>query len=163
MLLAGAAALFLLKGKGKPATGLGSSNGAGDGTGSDADVGGGAADGSGGGGSAGGVTRPPNVSSDPDGYNTEVFPNPLAVRSALKLMGYDIAINNDPIGSKDQQHPAALAFQAHYNQASSMGFHGAKGELKMDGWMGADSLNAIEIIFIYSNGPGEDEWAAMHT
>jgi len=153
LLLAGAAALFLLKGKGKPATGTGSGNG----TDSDADVGGGAADGSGGGGSgsgSGGYVSPPNISGDPEGYNTELYGDPHPVRMGLAYLGYDIALNTEPVGSQSSPNAAALQFQKDYNKGAGDGLQMTQGplsgqpitgHLKEDGWPGDDTLNALEL------------------
>ena len=90
LLLAGAAALFLLKGKGKPAAKTGGLAIDPEGDASDADVGGGAADGSGGG-SGGGVKNiktVPNPSLDPKGYDTQRWQDGYDVRVALASLGY---------------------------------------------------------------------------
>ena len=161
-----AAAAFLLMGRKKdePAvvgdgTATGSAN-----SDSDEDVGGGPVGGGsgGGGGSSQSGNPPPNVSGDSAGYSTTLYPGPLPVRVGLISIGYDVGLNDQPVGSEDVSNPHAAAFQAHYNQASSTGFHGAQGELEMDGWMGPNSLNALEIILQYNKDGGEDDWAAMN-
>jgi hypothetical protein len=158
-----------MKSKKKSEPALPTATGEEPGTSSDEDVGGGPAGGgpSNGGGNGGGggpsLDNPPNRSGDSAGYNTTLFPSPLPVRVGLKSFGYDVdVLSTNPVGGKDDPNIHAQAFQAHYNQAASSGFHGAVGELKMDGWMGANSLNALEIILQYRKDGGEDNWGAIN-
>jgi hypothetical protein len=80
-----------------------------------------------------------------------------AVREALRSLGYPIALNNNPVGGRNNPNRFARAFQAHYNQASSAGEFNAKGTLLMDGIAGEHTLNALERVLA---SPDKSDWAA---
>lgn len=77
-----------------------------------------------------------------DGYNTELFPNPRAVRRALKRLGYKISLVNTKV-------PGAIVrqFQKDFNLCA----HAQGWEiLKIDHIAGAQTLRALEIALTYA-------------
>lgn len=90
---------------------------------------------------------PPNVSGKAAGYNTERFPDSLAVRRALDFLGYSMALTNMPPPASD-----VVAFQNDYNEASEESFGGAQGYLDDDGVPGKFTLRALEIAAFGTDG-----------
>lgn len=92
--------------------------------------------------------RPPNISKDPQGYNTKLFPNSRAVRKALRHLGYKVSLTNTP-------PPKVIVrqFQKHYNHCAIKRFH-KWGSLKVDGIAGRNTLNAIEIAMTFARKRG---------
>ncbi len=99
----------------------------------------------------GGPARPPNTSGDPEGYNSDAFRGPLAVRTGLNVVGYNMALNTNPIPEKDHR---VGRFQLDYNKVSAAVAAGRldenyaiipTGKLQNDGIAGKNFLNALEI------------------
>ena len=169
VLLAGAAALFLLKGKGKPADKTGGLAIDPEGDASDADVGGGAADGSGGG-SGGGVKNiktVPNPSLDPKGYDTQRWQDGYDVRVALASLGYlpVSALIEQPL-TDSAARSAVKKFQKDYNagdatvELGQFAGEAVPGYLEEDkGLAGKNVLNALEIVVV---GFPDGTWAAYY-
>ena len=67
----------------------------------------------GGGGVASG--NPPNMSGNPEGYNTKLFPSPLAVRIAMKALGYSVEIEGEPLMGYAETHGEVQRFQNDWN------------------------------------------------
>ncbi|MCA9686020.1 MAG: hypothetical protein KC457_27860 [Myxococcales bacterium] len=70
-------------------------------------------EGSGSGGVASG--NPPNMSGNPEGYNTKLFPSPLAVRIAMKALGYSVEIEGEPLVGFAETHGEVQHFQEDWN------------------------------------------------
>jgi hypothetical protein len=92
-------------------------------------------------------SRPPNVSRDPAGYNTEMYPDPKSVRRGLDFLGYDMPIVNVP-----PPDDAVGAFQEDWNEAVASGFAGATGKLSVDRVPGKYTLRALEIATSGTDG-----------
>lgn len=107
---------------------------------------------------------PPNVSGDPAGYNTALFPDSKAVRGALKFLGYPV---NDTLTTPP---PASQVkrFQGHYNQSSIMEQYDATGWLAEDGVPGKMTLRGLELAISGTDGPDLGDfvrgfaWAQEH-
>ena len=67
----------------------------------------------GGGGVASG--NPPNMTGNPEGYNTKLFPSPLAVRIAMKALGYSVEIEGEPLMGYAETHGEVQRFQNDWN------------------------------------------------
>ena len=69
------------------------------------------------GGTGGGVAsgNPPNMSGNPEGYNTKLFPSPLAVRIAMKALGYSVEIEGEPLVGYAETHGEVQRFQNDWN------------------------------------------------
>ncbi len=98
----------------------------------------------------------PNISGDPAGYNTKAYPNFLAFRNGLNMLGYGVEL-------KDEKPPASKvrAFQNDWNEVSAgvargvvkgpwafkpRGYHYVKGgKIGADGVPGKDVANALQI------------------
>jgi len=91
--------------------------------------------------------HPPNVSADPLGYNTALFPDHRAVRKALRSIGYDA-----PDENKLAPSGAVMNFQVDYNTASQESFQDARGTLVLDGIPGKYTLRALELATNGTNG-----------
>jgi len=98
---------------------------------------------------------PPNVSGDPAGYNTELFPDPKSVRNALRFLGYPVNENltTPPPASQVKR------FQGHYNQSSIMEQYDAVGYLAEDGVPGKLTLRGLEIAVSGTDGPDLGDFA----
>jgi len=160
LMLAGVAALFLLKGKKGGGTAAKPTFPPADGQlgDSDANVGGGAADGSStsggsGGGTSGGTSPqpsnpPPNLSGYPEGYNTMLWASPRNVRDMLSFLGYGVAISDAPL----VENAHVKQFQKDYNTTVAHGIangvktYEAEGNLSTEGTAGKHTLNGLEII-----------------
>ena len=95
--------------------------------------------------------RVPNISNHPSGYNSVAFPGPLAIRTGLNVVGYNMALNHNPIPEKDHR---VGRFQLDYNKVSSAVAKGEldgdfawkpTGKLQNDGIAGKNFVNALEI------------------
>lgn len=109
------------------------------------------------------IGKPPNTSGDPEGYNTELFPHPGAVRMALITTGYKVAVSGDPLVTEGQSNAEVQRFQSDWNKV----IHGLdsgkvefptpvddpsklkqfRGLLVVDGIPGKNTLNGLEIAF----------------
>lgn len=126
-------------------------------------AGGGDGGGGGGGGGSGGSsrsTRPPNVSGDPAGYDTKLWPTGLPVRLGLNVLGYKISAMSAPLSSAGDM-AVVKTFQADWNSvvagvaskkvpvppagAKPVYLASIKGRLDVDGVANAATLNALEI------------------
>ncbi|EDM79623.1 hypothetical protein PPSIR1_21384 [Plesiocystis pacifica SIR-1] len=115
---------------------------------------------SGGGSSGTGRARgkPPNISLDPEGYNTILWPRPGPIRMAMLSQGYKVEVNDDPLNP----HPQVTRFQRDWNavirgleskkvrlpvevKKSSLLRH-YRGILQVDGIAGKNTLNALEVM-----------------
>lgn len=91
--------------------------------------------------------RVPQMTQDPEGYNTQMFPNAAAVQGTLAGLGYPQALQ----GSNAFRN-AVRAFQRHWNivsQAGMMPESLAGTELPVDGIAGAQTLRALEWANIF--------------
>lgn len=94
--------------------------------------------------------RPPNISQDPAGYNTKMFPGHQSVADILMYLGYRGEDGNALIRQ----------FQRHWNLVISrialvpdrygeIPFaHVPQGNLRVDGEIGPNTLNALEVAMI---------------
>lgn len=99
---------------------------------------------------------PSNMSKDPNGYNSKIFPSTFTIKLAFTFLGYDVGIlKKTPEGVDEIINPAIVKmFQKDYNAISSYGidggsFEGIKipkdmGHLFEDGNIGPHVLNALE-------------------
>ena len=86
-------------------------------------------------------TPPPNVSGDPAGYNSTLYPDVMSVRKGLNFLGYPVV--ND---IQTAIPPSVVKqYQGDHNQAAILGFGDAVGWLNEDGVPGAYTLRALEI------------------
>ena len=109
--------------------------------------------------------NPPNMSKDPKGYNTELFPGPEPVRLALLAVGgYKVDFSDQQLGGDDDSHPEVERFQADYNKVIRGIDKGRvklptdgkepkkldylRGILVVDGIPGKNTLKALEIVFV---------------
>jgi hypothetical protein len=133
------------------------------------------------GGSSGSKTRalgkPPNISGDPMGYNTKVWPSPGPVRLALKAAGYEVPYSTEPLTnpSKPVDEQVRL-FQRDWNRvingidsgkvklpsdpADPSLIRSLRGLLDDDGVPGKNTLNALEIV-TGNFGKNSIRWPAM--
>lgn len=123
--------------------------------------------GSSGGGSSGGSPsgrasgKPPNISGDPEGYNTTRFPSPGPVRMALITMGYKVEANDETLVPNNKPNAEVRRFQTDWNRVIR-GIDSGKvklpdinepqlkhyrGLLDEDGIPGKNTLNALEIVW----------------
>lgn len=92
--------------------------------------------------------NPPNISGDPDGYNTERWPNTQAACMGGGALGYafypDCSAGN--LTSNLQFTKAIVKkFQGDYNKiALHPGWGGIRGKLDVDGVVGVNTFNAME-------------------
>lgn len=107
-----------------------------------------------------GPERPHSDSRDPAGYNTRIFRNEEDVGRALNLLGY-----NSPDGNamlRDfQRHWNGVVTKLNYNPTRYQSIPFVKmpsGMLRVDGLIGADSLNAIETAIINQRTSHELSW-----
>lgn len=105
--------------------------------------------------------NPPNVSGDPQGYNTQRYPHPGAVRLTMTALGYKVAYSAETLVPNNQPHPEVRRFQREWNKVirgldlgrvkfpepvddpSKLKFF--RGVLSDDGIPGKNTLNAMEI------------------
>lgn len=88
---------------------------------------------------------PPNLSGDPEGYNTIIFSGPDQVKEIYGWLGYNIKGFN-----KDAE---VRRFQQNYNAARKGGMFDATGVLFEDGTSGKNTLRALEIAVYGKNNP----------
>lgn len=106
--------------------------------------------------------KPPNISLDPAGYNTILWPRSAPVRMAMLSQGYKVEVNEEALSSKDNPHPQVTRFQRDWNDVirgldkkqvrlpsdvkkSSLLRH-YRGILQVDGIAGKNTLNALEVV-----------------
>ena len=87
--------------------------------------------------------HPPNMSGDPAGYNTKMFPGAMAVRQWLINLGYGVLLNQDTL----VKNAKVKTFQKAYNKVSAASPGANMGTLVVDGTAGKNTLNAIEVAF----------------
>ena len=85
--------------------------------------------------------NPPNLSNDPAGYNTVLFPGPMAVRQWFINLGYSVLLKDTPL----KRNRSVKKFQKDYNKVSKRPGNGSMGTLVVDGTAGRNTLNAVEI------------------
>lgn len=95
-----------------------------------------------------GVAEPPNLTGDPAGYDTSLFPNSRAIRRALAYLGYAVPINDQPL----LDSTAVRRFQEDYNHAASYtpGKFDASVPVTVNGKMDKASLNALDHVLPYA-------------
>lgn len=94
--------------------------------------------------------RPPNISGDPAGYNTQMFRNENDVGMALQYLGYRSPDGNAML-RKFQQHWNLVISRIAYvpDRYRNIPFpHVPQGNLRVDGDIGPHSLNALEIAIV---------------
>ena len=94
--------------------------------------------------------RPPNISNDPSGYNTRLFQNENDVAKALEYLGYRSPDGNAMI-RRFQRHWNLVSSRLAYAPAlyASVQFaHEPIGNLQVDGDIGPNVLNGIEIAIV---------------
>jgi hypothetical protein len=118
--------------------------------------------GGGGGSSKGGraTGKPPNISGDPQGYNTTRFTSPAPVRLTLIFLGFKVESNDQTLVPNNKPHPEVSRFQREWNRvirgidAGKVVFpanmddpllKNLRGLLDEDGIPGKNTLNALEI------------------
>lgn len=126
-------------------------------------------DGSSGGGSGGGGSskkggrasgNPPNISGDPQGYNTTRFSSPAPVRLTMIFLGFKVEHNDQTLVPNNQPNPEVMRFQREWNRvirgidSGRVKFpadmddpllKNLRGVLTEDGIPGKNTLNALEI------------------
>jgi hypothetical protein len=122
-----------------------------------------------GGGGGGGATRgravgtPPNVSGDSNGYNTQRYPHPGAVRLTMTALGYKVEYSAETLVPDGKSNPEVTRFQSEWNKVihgldsgkvkfptpvdDSSKLAAFRGVLTADGIPGKNTLNAMEIAF----------------
>ena len=134
-----------------------------------------------GGSNAGSKTRalgkPPNISGDPAGYNTKVWPSPGPVRLAMKAAGYDVAYSTEPLTNPaNPNNEQVRRFQREWNRvikgidagkvklpsdpADGSLIRNLRGLLDDDGVPGKNTLNALEIVTA-NFGKNTIRWPSM--
>lgn len=99
--------------------------------------------------------NPPNMSGDPEGYNTQRWPDTAMVCKGFGALGYDvrwkdpqnkIQLSCDEHGKVSTFDASQVKqFQRDYNKIALIpGWGGIKGTLAVDGIAGINSMNAIE-------------------
>lgn len=92
--------------------------------------------------------NPPNISEDPEGYNSQRWPNTQTVCAGGGALGYVFFADcNDPNLKANTQFSktAVKQFQRDYNKIALVpGWGGIRGTLGVDGIVGANTLNAME-------------------
>jgi hypothetical protein len=113
--------------------------------------------------------KPPNISGDPEGYNSEIWAGPFPVRSAFAVIGYPVSMSpedmNVGLGGPDpknpQPNPHVTQFQKDWNKVANAVAGGLKiesktaipliskytGKLDVDGIAGPNTLNGLEIAW----------------
>ncbi|WP_106093318.1 hypothetical protein [Enhygromyxa salina] len=108
------------------------------------------------------IGKPPNISGDPEGYNTQRYPHPGSVRLTMTGLGYKVEYNNETLVPNNTPHPEVTKFQNDWNRVIK-GLDSGKvkfpsgsdpsklkpfrGLLDADGIPGKNTLNAMEIAF----------------
>jgi hypothetical protein len=107
------------------------------------------------------VGKPPNVSGDPEGYNTQRFPHPGAVRLTMTALGYKVEYSAETLVPNNQPNTEVTKFQREWNKVihgldsgdvkfpspvdDSSKLKSFRGLLGEDGIPGKNTLNAMEI------------------
>jgi len=113
--------------------------------------------------------KPYNVSGDSAGYNTEWFPNAVAVRTRFVAEGYPVEHMGPKMNDPLIKNAAVKQFQRDYNlvseKLSQLGLRSydhaisgkrvvISGKVNVDGTAGKNTLNALELahkVSIYNN------------
>jgi hypothetical protein len=109
------------------------------------------------------IGKPPNVSGDPEGYNTQRYPHPGAVRLTMTGLGYKVEYNGETLVPNNQPHPQVTKFQNDWNRvirgldsgkvkfptsvSDPSKIAAFRGLVDVDGIPGKNTLNAMEIAF----------------
>jgi hypothetical protein len=109
------------------------------------------------------VGKPPNVSGDADGYNTQRYPHPGAVRLTMTALGYKVEYSAETLVPNGKPNPEVTKFQVEWNKVihgldsgkvkfaspvdDSSKLASFRGLLDADGIPGKNTLNAMEIAF----------------
>ena len=103
---------------------------------------------------------PPNISGDPQGYNTTRFTSPAPVRLTLIFLGFKVESNDQTLVPNNKPHPEVSRFQREWNRiirgidSGKVKFPAGmndplldnlRGSLSEDGIPGKNTLNALEI------------------
>jgi hypothetical protein len=120
-------------------------------------------DGGGGSTRARAIGKPPNVSGDQAGYNTQRYPSPGPVRLTMTVLGYKVEYNNKTLVPDGQGNAEVNRFQVEWNKVihgldsgsvkfptpvdDSSKLAAFRGLLDADGIPGKNTLNAMEIAF----------------
>ena len=107
--------------------------------------------------------NPPNITGDPQGYNTDLWPGPGPARLALLSQGYKVSATDEPLAPEGRPHPQLRRMQEDWNKVIRGIDSGRvklpqdvdepgllkhyRGLLVVDGIPGKNSLNALEILF----------------
>ena len=59
---------------------------------------------------------PPNMTKDPEGYPTGMFPSSGAVRLVMKQLGYAVEYNAEPLYTQGKPHAEVTRFQREWNR-----------------------------------------------
>lgn len=106
------------------------------------------------------IGKPPNMSGDPEGYNTTRFNAPGPVRLTMILLGYKVDANGETLVPNNQPNAEVMRFQREWNRVIR-GLDSGKvkppsvdktsllkllrGLLDEDGIPGKNTLNGLEI------------------
>lgn len=106
--------------------------------------------------------KPPNITNDPAGYNTELWPRPAPIRLAMLSQGYSVRASEKPLSPDDTPHAQVTQLQADWNKVIRGIDRGKvklpskvskpkllkhyRGLLVVDGLVGKNTLNALEVI-----------------
>jgi hypothetical protein len=109
------------------------------------------------------VGKPPNVSGDPEGYNTQRYPHPGAVRLTMTALDYKVEYSAQTLVPNNQPNTEVTKFQREWNKVirgldsgkvvfpspvdDSSKLRDFRGLLDEDGIPGKNTLNAMEIAF----------------
>lgn len=105
-----------------------------------------------------GHARPPNITGNPNGYNTRLFSNPDDVARAMAELGYYWKVDDKFLFSK-----AAKRFQSDYNFVVNQlpsyenlqrikWIRAPRGNVVADGLVGPVTMNALEIALVNQRG-----------
>ncbi len=106
--------------------------------------------------------KPPNITGNSAGYNTELWGRPGPIRLALISQGYSVRANEQPLSPDDTPHAQITQLQSDWNKvirgidsgkvklpkdaSESKLLKHYRGLLVIDGIVGKNSLNALEVI-----------------
>lgn len=109
------------------------------------------------------VGKPPNVSGDSHGYNTQRYPHPGAVRLTMTTLGYKVEFSGETLVPDGEPNPEVKLFQNEWNKVirgldsgkvkfaspvdDSTKLAAFRGLLDPDGIPGKNTLNAMEVAF----------------
>jgi hypothetical protein len=109
------------------------------------------------------VGKPPNVSGDVNGYNTQRYPHPGAVRLTMTAIGYKVEYSAETLVPNGKPNPEVTRFQVEWNKVirgldsgkvkfpspvdDSSKLAVFRGLVDADGIPGKNTLNAMEIAF----------------